>query len=199
MAQLMAAAGEKKAETRVAEKTTAKKKMVKPIENIAAFVVVLEGAIILLAFPFAIGSADALGVLFLLFGLMLLPVSWYVFKGDYWSWGSALIILIMALLLAVPSLTYSVIAYGVSLAIVLFMVRRTYGVGVWKMEQAKEEAARKIREEHRTANPEGLHCPRCKSADLYIADDGSTFCRSCKVGFVNIRDVAAKPKSSMQV
>jgi len=49
----------------------------------------------------------------------------------------------------------------------------------------------------RTANPEGLHCPSCKSNDVYICDDGSTFCKTCRTGFVNIHDASAKPKSSM--
>ncbi len=173
------------------------KKHGKPMQALVAFAMVLAGAILLLAYPFTIGHTDITGILFFIFGLMLLPLSYYVFKVEYWSWGSVLIVLVLELLLAVPTLQYVIIGYGIPLAIMLFVVRRTYGVGVWKLEQAKEEKERKVREKVRTSNPEGIHCPRCKSNDLYICDDGSTYCRSCRVGFVDIRDLAVKPKSSM--
>jgi len=170
----------------------------KPIQAIVVFITVLAGAILLLVYPFTIGTTDAIGVLFFVFGLMFLPLVYYVFKVEYWSWSSVVIVLILVLLLAIPSFSYVIIGYAIILIIVLFLVRRTYGVGLWRIQQAKEDRERKVREAVRTANREGYHCPRCSSRDLYICEDGSTFCKSCKVGFVDIRNLGSMPKSSIK-
>ncbi len=181
-----------------------KEKTGKPMQAFLAFIVVLVQAILLLSYPFTLGQADALGVLFFIFGLMMIIFVFYVFKVEYWSWSSVLIVLILVLLLAVPSLIINpsirfavIVSYGVLLAVVLFFVRKTYGVGVWKLQQMKEKEEKKIRDAKRTANPEKLRCPRCASNELYITEDGSTFCTKCKVGYVDIHDVSATPKTSL--
>ncbi|MFX0208878.1 MAG: hypothetical protein ACFFDT_23040, partial [Candidatus Hodarchaeota archaeon] len=170
----------------------------KPIQAIIAFITILAGAILLLVYPFTIGTTDAIGVLFFIFGLMFLPLVYYVFKVEYWSWSSVVIVLILVLLLAIPSISFVIIGYAIILIIVLFFIRRTYGVGLWKIQQEKEERERKVREAIRTANKEGYHCPRCGSTDLYVCEDGSTYCRNCKVGFVDIRNLGLLPKSSIK-
>ena len=170
----------------------------KPMEAILLFVFTLAAAVLLLVNPWTLGDTDALGAILLVFGLLLIPTSYYVFKVEYWSWGTVLIVLLVVLLFAIPAAHFVAIAFFDALFVVLYVTRLTYGVGLWKIEQAIEEEQRKEREEIRVSNPEGLHCPRCKSNDIYICEDASTFCRSCNVGFVSIEDAAAKPKSSMQ-
>jgi hypothetical protein len=162
------------------------------------FAATLAGAVLLLAYPWTYGTADALGAIYLLYGLILAPTSYYVFKVEYWTWGTLLMVLILIMLFAIPASTFALLAYADALAIILFFTQSTYGVGVWKVDRAREEEQKKARDVVRTANPEGFHCPRCKSSDVYICDDGSTYCRSCKTGFVNIHDTSAKPRSSMQ-
>jgi MFS family permease len=170
----------------------------KPIEAMVTFIATLAGAVLLLAYPWTLGNVDALGAVLFLFGLILLPTSYYLFKVEYWSWGTVLIVLILVLLFAIPSSTLVLVGYADALAMILYFTRLTYGVGVWKIDLAREKEQRKAREVVRTANPEGLHCPRCRSTDIYICDDGSSYCRSCNSGFVDIHDVSARPKSSMQ-
>ncbi len=181
-----------------------KEKTGKPMQAFLAFIVVLVQAVLLLSYPFTLGQTDAIGVLFFIFGVMMIIFVYYVFKVEYWSWSSVFIVLVLILLLAVPSLILKpsisfaiIVGYGILLAVVLFIVRKTYGVGVWKMQQLKEKEQKKIRDAKRTANPEKLRCPRCRSDELYIAEDGSTFCNKCKVGYVNIHDVSATPKTSL--
>lgn len=169
----------------------------KPMEAWVLLAATLAGAVLLLTYPWILGSADAVGAIYFLYGLILAPSAYYVFKVEYWTWGTLLIVLVLILLFAVPASTFALLIYADALAIVLFFTQTTFGVGVWKVDLAREEEQKKAREVVRTANPEGLHCPRCKSTDVYICDDGSTYCRSCKTGFVNIHDSSAKPRSSM--
>ena len=170
----------------------------KPVEALVLFAVSLAGVILLLAYPWTYGNPDAVGAIYFLFGLILVPTTYYVYKVEYWSWGTVMVMMILVLLFGILASTFALLAYVDTLAFVLFYTQVTYGVGVWKIEQAREEQQKKVRDVVRTANPEGLHCPRCKSSDVYICDDGSTYCRSCKTGFVNIHDTSAKPRSSMQ-
>lgn len=170
----------------------------KPVEALVLFAATLAGAVLLLAYPWTYGKADAVGAIYFLYGLILAPTSYYVFKVEYWTWGTLLMVLILTMLFAILASTFVLLAYADALAIILFFTQSTYGVGIWKVDRAREEEQKKARDVVRTANPEGLHCPRCKSSDVYICDDGSTYCRSCKTGFVNIHDTSAKPRSSMQ-
>lgn len=170
----------------------------KPVEALVLFAATLAGTVLLLAYPWTYGNADAVGAIYFLYGLILAPTSYYVFKVEYWTWGTLLMVVILILLFAILASTFVLLAYVDALAIILYLTQATYGVGVWKIDLAREEEHRKAREVVRVANPESLHCPRCKSSDVYICEDGSTYCRSCKTGFVNIHDMSAKPRSSMQ-
>ncbi len=191
-----------------AEAAKTKEQSDKLIRSLVTFITVLAGAILLLAYPFTLANGDSIGVLFFLLGLLWLISSYYIFKVEYWSWGSVLMTLVLVFVLVALKLVFTqgsipagiliVMGYGVALAVILFFVRRTYGVGVWKIQQAEEEKKNKEREAVRTANAEGLRCPKCRSTDLYMCEDGSTFCRNCKAGFVDIRNASAKPASSVQ-
>jgi len=169
----------------------------KPVEALVVFATTIAGAVLLLAYPWTYGKADAVGAIYFLYGLIFVPTAYYVFKVEYWTWGTLLMIMILVLLFAVPASTFALLVFADALAVVLFYTQTTFGVGVWKIDRAREEEHKKARDVVRTANPEGFHCPRCKSTDVYICDDGSTYCRSCKTGFVNIHDASAKPISSM--
>jgi len=170
----------------------------RPIEAWVLFSATLAGVVLLLAYPWTFGNLDAVGAIYILCGLILAPTSYYVFKAEYWTWGTLLMVMILILLFAILASTFALLAFADALAITLFFTQTAYGVGVWKIDQAREEEQKKARDVVRTANPDGFHCPRCKSTDVYICDDGSTYCRGCKTGFVNIHDASAKPMSSMR-
>lgn len=169
------------------------------IKAFITFIVALVGTFLLLLYPFIFPGSGALGALYFIFGLLLLVPAFYMLEAEGWSWSSGTVVLAFVFLFAVPTLNYILITYSVVFAVILFLFRLTYGVGAWKLQHAKEEKERKIRNAKRTANTGGLHCPRCGGTKLYICDDGSTFCADCKEGFVNIRDAKAAPKSSVQV
>jgi hypothetical protein len=170
----------------------------KPIEALVLFSTTWAGVVLLLAYPWTYGNLDAVGAIYILCGLILAPTSYYVFKAEYWTWGTLLMVMILILLFAILASTFALLAFADALAITLFFTQTAYGVGVWKIDQAREEEQKKARDVVRTANPDGFHCPRCKSTDVYICDDDSTYCRGCKTGFVNIHDTSAKPMSSMR-
>ena len=169
------------------------------IRALITFIFGLVGTFLLLLYPFIFPDSGAVGGLFFIFGLLLLIPTFYLIEAEGWSWSSAVIVLVLVLLMAVPTLNYVAIGYSIAFAVVLYLFRLTFGVGAWKIQKKKEEEELKVRNKLRTANPEGLHCPNCKSSKLYIAEDGSTYCAECKRGFVNIHDVKAGPKSSAQI
>lgn len=131
-------------------------------------------------------SFDTVAFLWLILGILSVGTGVYLYRGEPSAWGLAVILAALGILAGLGLDAVFVAATSAVVLAVLYLFRRTYGVGLWKIEQVRREEERKEREAKRTENPRALHCPRCGSVRLYIAEDGSAFCLDCRVGAISI-------------
>lgn len=129
---------------------------------------------------------DIVAVLWFLLGAATLGIGYYLQKGEFFAWGVGVIVAALAVLAGVGLGALYVAGMSVATLAVLYLFRRPYGVGLWKVEQARKEKEEKERRAKRSANPKGLRCPSCGSTHLYVAEDRSAFCEECKAGTISI-------------
>ena len=141
-----------------------------------------------------------LGVYFLFvggagFGVILLFALGFVYayggrglmKDESWGWGAGVFGGFLYLLLGYFIHLYTVPFMGVAVVVIalLYLSREYYGMVRY---DADEEEQRKVElRAARTANPQGVRCPKCGSAQLWISEDGSASCESCRAGIIALR------------
>src|SRR2546427_1747730 len=117
-----------------------------------------------------------------IFGFVALATAYYLFRGRFTAWGTAMIVDVFALLVAIAVFDLYVIGALVASFVVLYIFRLPFGVGAWKIEASKENGKARTLIDGRTQNPTGLHCPKCGANTLWLAEDGAAFCLTCRAG-----------------
>ncbi len=125
-------------------------------------------------------------VLWGIFGVISVLLAFYLFRGKFTAWGTAMILNTFALLIALLRLELAMIGAVIASFIVLYAFRLPFGVGAWKIEAGKEDAETRRLIEERTANSMGAKCPKCGSNRLWIGEDGSAFCLACRAGTIEL-------------
>ena len=121
-----------------------------------------------------------------IFGFVALGTGYYLFRGRFTAWGTAMIVDVFALLVGLAVLDLYVIGALVASFIVLYLFRLPFGVGAWKIEADKENGKARALIDGRTRNPTGLRCPKCGANTLWLAEDGSAFCLTCRAGTIEL-------------
>jgi len=123
-----------------------------------------------------------------IFGFISLATGVYLYRGRFTAWGTAIIVNTFTLLLAIVTVDLYVIAVLVASFVVLYVFRLPFGVGAWKIEAEEQNVRARELITERTRVPAGLRCPKCGSEALWLADDGSAFCLSCRAGTIELAD-----------
>ena len=121
-----------------------------------------------------------------IFGFVALVTGYYLFRGRFTAWGTAMIVDVFALLVAIAVFDLFVIGALVASFVVLYIFRLPFGVGAWKIESDKENGKARTLIDGRTQNPTGLRCPKCGANTLWLAEDGSAFCLTCRAGTIEL-------------
>ena len=124
--------------------------------------------------------------LWAIFGFIALATGIYLYRGSFNAWGSAIVVNVFALLLALVSLDVFVLAALIASFVVLYVFRLLFGVGAWKIESAKENERTRALIDTRTRNALGARCPKCGAETLWVAEDGSAFCLTCRAGTIEL-------------
>ena len=124
--------------------------------------------------------------LWAIFGFGALGTGVYLYRGRFTAWGTAMILDVFALLLALVTLDLFVLAALLASFVVLYLFRLPFGVGAWKIESAKENDRSRTLIGERTRNPAGVTCPKCGADTLWVAGDGSAFCLTCRAGTIEL-------------
>ncbi|TLZ51230.1 MAG: cytochrome d ubiquinol oxidase subunit II [Methanobacteriota archaeon] len=127
------------------------------------------------------------GVLFLAIGAAYLYGGRALRGDESWGWGAGVFAGAFAIFLGFLLLPFGAapIALAVVVIAILVSVREYYGMV--RYDSAEEDQRKAELRAQRTANPSGLHCPRCGSTRLWIVADGSAFCENCKSGILSVR------------
>jgi uncharacterized membrane protein YqjE len=121
-----------------------------------------------------------------IFGFVSLGTGFYLYRGRFTAWGTAIIANALAFLVALATADVYVLGALIASFIVLYVFRLPFGVGAWKIESAKENERTRALIAERTRNPDGARCPKCGGAALWVADDGSAFCLTCRTGTIEL-------------
>ena len=121
-----------------------------------------------------------------IFGFLALVTGFYLYRGRFTAWGTAMIVDVFALLVAIAVFDLFVIGALVASFVVLYTFRLPFGVGAWKIESDKENGKARTLIDGRTQNPTGLRCPKCGANTLWLAEDGSAFCLTCRAGTIEL-------------
>lgn len=124
--------------------------------------------------------------LWAIFGFGALGTGWYLYRGRFSAWGTAMILNVFALLLAIVVFDLYVLGALIASFVVLYIFRIPFGVGAWKIEATKENDLSRAVIGERTRNPAGVKCPKCGADTLWIAGDGSAFCLTCRAGTIEL-------------
>ena len=124
--------------------------------------------------------------IWVIFGAIALATGLYLYRGRFTAWGTAIIANAFAFLLALATLDPYVLAALAASFVVLYVFRLPFGVGAWKIESAKENEQTRALIEERTRNPAATRCPKCGAATLWLAEDGSAFCLTCRAGTIEL-------------
>jgi hypothetical protein len=124
--------------------------------------------------------------LWAVFGFVALATGVYLYKGRFTAWGTAMIVDAFAFLVALVTLDLVVIGALIASFVILYVFRLPFGVGAWKIESAKEDDRSRALIGERTRNPAGIRCPKCGADTLWVAEDGSAFCLTCRAGTIEI-------------
>jgi hypothetical protein len=124
--------------------------------------------------------------LWAIFGFGALGTGYYLYRGRFTAWGTAMILDVFALLLALATLDLYVFGALLFSFVVLYVFRLPFGVGAWKIESAKENDRSRTLIGERTRNPAGVTCPKCGADTLWVAGDGSAFCLTCRAGTIEL-------------
>jgi len=125
--------------------------------------------------------------LWVLFGFVALATGVYLYRGRFSAWGTAVIMNVFALLVAVVTLDLYVVAALIASFVVLYVFRLPFGVGAWRIEAQKEDVRSRGLIEQRLRPAAGVFCPKCGAATLWLAEDGSAFCLTCRAGSIELR------------
>lgn len=120
------------------------------------------------------------------FGVGSVLLAWYIYRGRFTAWGTAMILDAFALLIALLRLEFAIIGAVIASFVVLYVFRLPFGVGAWKIEADKENAETRRLIGERTQNALGARCPKCGSDRLWIGTDGSAFCLGCRAGTIEL-------------
>jgi len=124
--------------------------------------------------------------LWAVFGFVALATGVYLYKGRFTAWGTAVIVDAFAFLVALVTVDLFVVAALIASFVVLYVFRLPFGVGAWKIESAKEDGRSRALIGERTRNAAGTRCPKCGADTLWVAEDGSAFCLTCRAGTIEI-------------
>lgn len=129
------------------------------------------------------------------FGAVLLIALGFVYayggrglmKDESWGWGAGVFGGVLYLLLGYFIHLYVLPFMGIAVVVIalLFLSREYYGMV--RFDPDEEDRRKQELRAARTANPQGVHCPKCGSAGLWISEDGSAWCESCKAGIIALR------------
>ncbi|TLZ72017.1 MAG: hypothetical protein E6K10_03490 [Methanobacteriota archaeon] len=152
---------------------------------------ILAGAVL-----FAVGAAEfasavftreiVIAAIWATFGFVALATGLYLYRGRFTAWGTAIIVNTFSLLLALATIDLYVAAALIASFVVLYLFRLPFGVGAWKIESAKENERTRALIEERTRKASGMTCPKCGARTLWLADDGSAFCLTCRAGTIEL-------------
>ena len=124
--------------------------------------------------------------LWTIFGFGALGTGVYLYKGRFTAWGTAMILDVFALFLALATVNLLVLGALIASFVVLYVFRLPFGVGAWKIERSKDNDRNRAMIRDRTRNAAGVHCPKCGADTLWVAADGSTFCLTCRAGTIEL-------------
>lgn len=157
--------------------------------TIAIFVMLASGlATVAIGVYFLVVGASVFGVLLVwLLGSIYALGGRALQRGETWGWGAGVFGGVLYWLFGpfLHPIMFAFIALAIVVVVFLFLSREYYGMV--RPDPKADERTREQLQAERTANPRGLHCPRCGSTALWIASDGSAFCTACKVGTISLR------------
>ena len=133
-----------------------------------------------------------------LFGVLILAVLGFVYayggrglmKDESWGWGAGVFGGVLYLLLGYFIHLFVVPFMGIAVVVIVLLYLSRGYYGMVRFDPDAEERKKAELRASRTANPQGIHCPKCGSPQLWISEDGSAFCEACKTGTVALRPSA---------
>jgi len=130
------------------------------------------------------------GTIVLLLGIAYVYGGRALRKGESWGWGAGVFAGIFVLLFGLFLLPYAAVLIVLAIVVIVLLFRVRDYFGMVRYDREGEERTKKELETTRTSNPEGLHCPHCGSARLWVAPDGSAFCQNCRAGTISLKRAA---------
>ena len=132
------------------------------------------------------------------FGVLILFALGFVYayggrgltKGESWGWGAGVFGGVLYLLLGYFIHIFVVVFMGLAIVVIALLYQSREYYGMVRFDPDEEDRRKKELRALRMANPRALHCPKCGSTSLWIAEDGSASCESCKTGIISIQRAA---------
>jgi len=157
--------------------------------RIAAAVVLFVVAGLEFATAYITSNLVVAGLLVIL-GVSAVVLGVYLFRGKFVAWGTSMFVNALGILLALIQLgtTLGPVLLVVIAAsyVVLYIVRLSFGVGVWEIEATKQNVEARALIGARTTNPAMIRCPKCGNERLWVGEDGSAFCFACQAGTIEL-------------